>query len=52
VYLGRAIVALAADPRVLERSGQLLEAGTLAQEYGFTDVNGTQPAPFRIPASK
>ena len=52
VYLGRAIVALAADPRVLERSGQLLEVGTLAQEYGFTDVNGTQPAPFRIPASK
>src|SRR5262245_23194312 len=49
VYLGRAIAALAADPRVLERSGQLLEAGTLAQEYGFTDVNGTQPPPFRIP---
>ena len=48
VYLGRAIVALAADPRVLERSGQLLEVGTLAQEYGFTDANGTQPAPFRI----
>jgi NAD(P)-dependent dehydrogenase (short-subunit alcohol dehydrogenase family) len=52
VYLGRAIVALAGDPRVLERSGQLLEVGTLAQEYGFTDANGTQPAPFRIPVSK
>jgi NAD(P)-dependent dehydrogenase (short-subunit alcohol dehydrogenase family) len=50
VYLGRAIAALAGDPRALERSGQLLEAGTLAQEYGFTDVNGTQPPPFRIPA--
>lgn len=50
LYLGRAIAALAADPRVLERSGQLLEVGTLAQEYGFTDVNGTQPPPFRIPA--
>ena len=49
VYLGRAIAALAADPRALERSGQRLEAGTLAQEYGFTDVNGTQPPPFRIP---
>jgi len=24
----------------------------LAQEYGFTDVDGTQPTPFRIPASK
>ena len=52
VYLGRAIAALAADPRALERSGHLLEAGTLAQEYGFTDADGTQPAPFRVPAKK
>lgn len=49
-YLGRAIVALASDERVMEKSGQVLEVGTLAREYGFTDVNGTQPAPFRIPA--
>lgn len=47
-YLGRAIVSLASDERVIERSGQLLEVGTLAREYGFTDVDGTQPAPFRI----
>lgn len=52
VYLGRAIAALAADPRALERSGQLLEAGTLAQEYGFTDADGTQPPPFRIPTKQ
>ena len=52
VYLGRAIAALAADPRALERSGHLLEAGTLAQEYGFTDADGTQPAPFRVSAKK
>lgn len=50
-YLGRAIVALASDTRVLEKSGQLLEVGALAREYGFTDVDGTQPPPFRIPAS-
>jgi NAD(P)-dependent dehydrogenase (short-subunit alcohol dehydrogenase family) len=50
VYLGRAIVALAADPRVHEKSGQVLEVGTLAREYGFTDVDGSQPAPFRLPA--
>lgn len=48
-YLGRAIVALASDPNVIEKSGQLLEVGTLSKEYGFTDVNGTQPPPFRIP---
>jgi hypothetical protein len=50
-YLGRAIVALASDPHVIDKSGQLVEVGALAREYGFTDVNGTQPAPFRIPAS-
>lgn len=48
-YLARAIVALAADPQVLDKSGQVLEVGTLALEYGFTDINGAQPAPFRLP---
>ena len=52
LYLGRSIVALASDPQVLERSGQVLEVGTLAREYGFTDVDGSQPAPFRLPAGK
>jgi NAD(P)-dependent dehydrogenase (short-subunit alcohol dehydrogenase family) len=46
-YLGRAIVALAADPQVMARSGEVLEAGALAREYGFTDLDGTQPPPFR-----
>jgi hypothetical protein len=50
-YLGRAVVALASDDRVIERSGQLLDVGTLAREYGFTDVDGTQPPPFRMPTS-
>jgi NAD(P)-dependent dehydrogenase (short-subunit alcohol dehydrogenase family) len=50
-YIGRAIVALASDGRVLDRSGQLVEVGTLAREYGFTDGDGAQPPPFRIPGS-
>ena len=50
-YVGRAIVALLNDPRVMERTGQLLEVGTLARDYGFTDVDGSQPAPFRLPHS-
>lgn len=50
-YLGRAIVALASDPRVLDKSGELLEVGALATEYGFTDINGTQPPPFRLASS-
>ncbi len=49
-YLGRALVALAADAGVIERSGQLLEVGALAKEYGFTDVDGSQPPPFRLPS--
>ena len=49
-YIGRSIVALAADPGVLDKSGQVLEVGTLAREYNFTDSNGAQPAPFRINA--
>jgi NAD(P)-dependent dehydrogenase (short-subunit alcohol dehydrogenase family) len=51
-YLGRAIAALASDARILEKSGQVVEVGTLAREYGFTDVNGAQPLPFRIQTSK
>ena len=50
-YVGRAVVALAADPAVLERSGRALRVGDLAREYGFTDVDGRQPEPFRMPAS-
>jgi NAD(P)-dependent dehydrogenase (short-subunit alcohol dehydrogenase family) len=49
-YIGRAVAALAADPGVMERSGQVLTAGDLAREYGFTDVDGSRPGPFGIPA--
>jgi NAD(P)-dependent dehydrogenase (short-subunit alcohol dehydrogenase family) len=50
-YLGRAVAALAADPDVLRKSGEVLTVGDLAREYGFTDVNGRQPPPFRMPGS-
>lgn len=39
-YIGRAVAALAADSNVLRKSGQLLWVADLAQEYGFTDVDG------------
>jgi hypothetical protein len=41
---------LASDERVIEKSGQVVEVGTLAREYTFTDLDGTQPPPFRMPA--
>ena len=47
-YIGRAVVALAADAHVLGKSGQVLEVGTLAREYDFSDIDGTQPPPFRV----
>ena len=42
-FVGRAIAALAADPRVIEKSGGLYSSWRLAKEYGFTDLDGTQP---------
>ncbi len=42
-YIGRAVVALAADSDVMRRTGRLVTTGRLAQEYGFTDIDGRQP---------
>jgi NAD(P)-dependent dehydrogenase (short-subunit alcohol dehydrogenase family) len=42
-YLGRAVVALATDPQILEKSGRALATAPLAREYGFTDADGTRP---------
>jgi NAD(P)-dependent dehydrogenase (short-subunit alcohol dehydrogenase family) len=42
-YLGRAVAALAADPDVARHNGRALSTGPLAREYGFTDLDGTQP---------
>jgi NAD(P)-dependent dehydrogenase (short-subunit alcohol dehydrogenase family) len=46
-YVGRAVAALAGDPEVGRWSGQSLSSGQLAQEYGFTDVDGSQPDAWR-----
>ena len=42
-FTGRAVAALASDPGVLERSGEALTSRDLADEYGFTDVDGRLP---------
>ncbi len=46
-YPGRAVVALACDPKVSRHSGKLLEVGDAAREYGFTDIDGRYVPPFR-----
>ncbi len=43
LYTGRAVVALATDPTIMAKTGHALSTGYLAREYGFTDVDGTQP---------
>ncbi|SFN25329.1 SDR family oxidoreductase [Actinomadura madurae] len=42
-YLGRAVAALAADPEIMSKTGRALATWGLYKEYGFTDVDGTQP---------
>lgn len=42
-YVGRAVVALACDKKVMQKTGEALVSGNLAREYGFTDIDGTQP---------
>ncbi|HEY0101124.1 MAG TPA: SDR family oxidoreductase [Pyrinomonadaceae bacterium] len=42
-FVGRAIAALAADPRVMDKSGGVYGSWTLSEEYGFTDVDGNRP---------
>jgi NAD(P)-dependent dehydrogenase (short-subunit alcohol dehydrogenase family) len=39
-FPGRVIAALAADPKLIERSGGSFIAPELAQEYGITDIDG------------
>lgn len=42
-FVGRAVAALATDPNRLQKSGGLYSAATLAREFGFTDLDGSQP---------
>ena len=46
-FVGRAVAALAADPEVHRRNGGSYSSGGLAHEYGFTDLDGSQPDCWR-----
>jgi NAD(P)-dependent dehydrogenase (short-subunit alcohol dehydrogenase family) len=43
LFVGRAVAALAADDRAVERTGQLFSSWELGREYGFTDADGRRP---------
>lgn len=43
LFVGRAIAALAADPNLKKKSGQVFSSWDLSDEYGFTDADGSRP---------
>jgi NAD(P)-dependent dehydrogenase (short-subunit alcohol dehydrogenase family) len=43
LFVGRAVAALAQDPQILDRSGQLLSSWEMSREYKFTDYDGRRP---------
>jgi dehydrogenase/reductase SDR family member 1 len=47
LFSGRAVAALAADSGRIARTGQALVVAELAREYGFTDIDGSQPESLR-----
>ncbi len=46
-FVGRAVAALAADPDRQRHNGRSLSSGSVAQLYGFTDVDGSRPDCWR-----
>lgn len=45
-FIGRVVAALAADPKSINRTGKVLVAAALAQEYNLTDIDGKTPRPL------
>jgi dehydrogenase/reductase SDR family member 1 len=44
-FIGRVVAALANDPNIMKKSGQILVAAQQALEYGIKDIDGRQPRP-------
>jgi NAD(P)-dependent dehydrogenase (short-subunit alcohol dehydrogenase family) len=45
-FIGRAVAGLACDPCLMDKTGRVLIAASLATEYGFTDIDGKTPRPL------
>jgi NAD(P)-dependent dehydrogenase (short-subunit alcohol dehydrogenase family) len=43
LLVGRAVAALAADPKIMSRTGQLLSSWEVAREYRLKDADGRRP---------
>jgi NAD(P)-dependent dehydrogenase (short-subunit alcohol dehydrogenase family) len=44
-FLGRVVGALAMEPDLMQRSGQVVVAAAVAREHGILDVDGRSPEP-------
>ncbi|MEI9475807.1 MAG: SDR family NAD(P)-dependent oxidoreductase [Deltaproteobacteria bacterium] len=47
-FIGRAVAALAADPQIMQKTGQVLVAAEIARKYGFADIDARQPKPLTL----
>ena len=47
-FIGRVVAALASDPSIMKKSGQVLVAAQEALEYGIQDIDGKQPRPLTL----
>jgi dehydrogenase/reductase SDR family member 1 len=47
-FIGRVVTALANDPAIMKKSGQVLVAAQEALEYGIQDIDGKKPRPITI----
>lgn len=50
-FSGRVIAALANDPNVMSKTGQVLVGAALAEEYGIQDIDGKHPKPLTLETS-
>ncbi len=45
-FVGRAVAALAADPKAHAKNGKVFASRTLGREYGLTDLDGRRPGDY------
>jgi dehydrogenase/reductase SDR family protein 1 len=47
-FIGRVVAALAAHPRLTERTGSVLVAAAVARELNVSDIDGRRPVPLSL----
>lgn len=50
-FVGRCVVALVGDPEIERWRGKSLKAGEIGLEYDLTDIDGSKPEPYCLPAN-